>query len=135
MRIAAYDPNWREVFLLLYGYINLYGKKSEISLIIGEFNSRKDNIEPILHKNLLLTGEIVADLGLKDRLAEDIIDEVIDLAVSSPYFTLREEATKVLKKAICASGNYHMSLSYMECGSLLAAALHKTEQCFPLCFL
>ncbi|MBU1487860.1 HEAT repeat domain-containing protein [bacterium] len=98
LKDKSYDSNWREVFLLLCGYINLYGKKSEIPLIIEELTSRKDDLESILHKNLLLTGEMVADLGLKDRLADQIIDEVISLALRSEYSTLRKEATEVLKK-------------------------------------
>lgn len=48
LKDKSYDPNWREVFLLLCGYINLYGKKSEIPLIIEELTSRKDDLESIL---------------------------------------------------------------------------------------
>ncbi|MBU1600211.1 HEAT repeat domain-containing protein [bacterium] len=92
------NPNWREVFLLLCGYIEQNGKEGEIPSVIEGLLSRSNELEEILHKNLLLAGEIIAELRLKGELAEKIIRRVIDLALRSEYDTLRNEATKVLKK-------------------------------------
>ncbi|MFH0775549.1 MAG: NACHT domain-containing protein, partial [bacterium] len=96
----SYDTQWEEVFLLLAGWIGIIGgKENEVTRIVEGLLSKKDELENILHKNLLLAGKIIAEnVGIRRDLAEAVIERVIDLALRSEYASLRYEAMEVLKK-------------------------------------
>ncbi|MDI6751744.1 MAG: HEAT repeat domain-containing protein [bacterium] len=96
----SHDIQWEEVFLLLAGWIGIIdSREKEVTNIVENLLSKEDELENILHKNLLLAGKIVAEyVGVKKSLADKIINEIVSLRLNTDYYTLCSEATKVLKK-------------------------------------
>jgi HEAT repeat protein len=110
----AYDPRWQEVILLIAGElaINQVRTKAVKEMIERIRQGVGDQLnEEILKKHILLAGRCLAEIGgIGGKVEEEIVDDLLELALRSDFDTLREEASKTLA-ALRDSSSYETILA------------------------
>ncbi len=101
-------PWWREVILLTAGHLSTqYSKRARrlsTELIKAIWTTKDEDpveqeIDQILHRNLLLVGRCLADLGpigVEETVRDGIVAQLGETLRSTPYSKLREETAQAL---------------------------------------
>ncbi|MBI4489855.1 MAG: HEAT repeat domain-containing protein, partial [Deltaproteobacteria bacterium] len=96
----AYDPRWQEVILLIAGElaINHVRTKAVREMIERIRQGVGDKLyEEILKKHILLAGKCLGEIGgIGGKVEDEIVADLLELALRSDFDTLRAEASKVL---------------------------------------
>ena len=105
----AYHARWQEVILLIAGElaINHVRTKAVREMVERIRQGVGDKLnEEILKKHILLAGRCLGEIGgIGGKVEEEIVSELLELALRSDFDILREEASKVLA-ALCDSPSY-----------------------------
>lgn len=96
-----HDPRWREVILLTAGYIGAVLRQPELAGgFVDSIRKAGSKYEEILHRDLLLAAECLAERTPVDRMCEQtLVGEVCDLLLTDgvPESSLDELAAALLK--------------------------------------
>jgi HEAT repeat protein len=91
-----HNPNWREVILLTAG--SLEGEIADD--FVREILKADSSYEDILHRDLLLAGQCVADdVDMSPKLRNEIVDRLGDLYIETQYSKLREEILRIFESS------------------------------------
>jgi HEAT repeat protein len=103
-----HNPWWREVILLEVGHLSTARSRryrelaTKLVQAIWKAEEREpleQELERILHRNLLLAGCCLADLGpigVAEEIRDEVVAELGQILRSTPYSKLREEAAQIL---------------------------------------
>jgi hypothetical protein len=115
-----HKAHWREVVLLLGGVIGTQGR-GVVSQFITEIINLKSPFEDILHRDLLLSLELLGDdIRIQPALRQEILNRSISL-LENEVADLRKSAADRIKRLKITD---HVSAAI----ELLIAALQKTKQ-------
>lgn len=95
-----HDSRWREVILLTAGYIGAVLRQPELAgMFVDSMRKAGSKYEEILHRDLLLASECLAERTPLDRRCEQrILGDVCDLATSGDVgASLRHDMARVLE--------------------------------------
>ncbi len=106
-----HDAHWREPILLLIGQLGDYdGVPDDVVQRIWDLRTR-DKFEAVLHRNLILCANIVADrIGLDPTLECKIIDRLLQIAQEHSYEE-RERYFSIFARLV---GNHYAALKLLE---------------------
>jgi HEAT repeat protein len=99
IRQHLHDPRWHEVILLAVGSIGiLHSNEEEVTeLAYTTIAGAGSQYEWALHRDLLLAGECLADdIGIRAVCEDELIEQIVYLALTTPYNGLRKACSKVL---------------------------------------
>jgi HEAT repeat protein/energy-coupling factor transporter ATP-binding protein EcfA2 len=101
IRKNLHHPRWREVIPLTAGAIGILQNNEEevTELVYNTIAKAGSPYEWALHRDLLLAGECLADdIGIRVVCEDEIIEQIVYLALTSPYDGLQSACSKVLDK-------------------------------------
>jgi len=101
IRKYLHDPRWHEVILLTVGAIGiLNNNEEEVTELVYHTIARAGSpYEWALHRDLLFAGECLADdIGIRVDREDELIEQIVHLALTSPYDGLQSACSKVLAK-------------------------------------
>jgi HEAT repeat protein len=105
IRPRLHDPWWREVILLLAGYLSTpctRRSRTETAGLLNAIRGAASPLEEVLHRDLLLAFRSLCDseqLGVDQRLRAEMTAEVIHLWRQTPSPALRDEIEELFAYA------------------------------------
>ena len=96
LRDKVHNPRWHEVILLMAGRVGGWAT-AQGSRLVTELLGLGSPHERVLHRDLLMTAEVLADNVRVSRDAfDDVVRPLVDLALHSPFHELRSVALRRL---------------------------------------
>lgn len=83
-----HDDRWHEVLLLMAGHIGTWAT-AQVTRLVHDILNVDSPYEKYLHRNLLLTAEILGDnVRVKRELQDEIVSQLLCLALNTPHIDL-----------------------------------------------
>ena len=111
----VHQSRWREVLLLMAGEVGTW-TMGQASKLLQDILALGSEFETVLHRDLALTGEMLADnIRVKRELHDSIVQALITAAVESPHAEVFILHTRLLSKLVALFGQRD-SLSLLALG-------------------
>jgi HEAT repeat protein len=95
----AHDPYWLEVILLIAGHLGIQRREKAGRFLKDLRNIRSSRYESTVHRDLLLTIEVLADgvpVGPGD-FVEELLDAALRVWRATPFLSLRRSISELLQ--------------------------------------
>ena len=98
LRTYAHDDRWHEIFLLMAGHFSSYSQET-VSKLVKEILNLNSDFENFLHRDLLLSAEILIDnVKVKRELEDEIVSRLISVAISTKNPSLFHYASECVSR-------------------------------------